>query len=240
MRYLCLDIETIPSPLWVPREQRTVLIPSLGGLTPVRIPIEIGPPEFPPIACHLPVVVCTRTIDSLSGAGESQAFVIPEPGGDVEAEALKYIADRGARCDRLVTFNGRGFDLPVLGLRAMVHGVDWSWWLAKRHRFPGKAEGWGPVPAHVDLLDQLGDYGAARAISLDAVAQALGLPGKTQSGASVAALWAEGRRQEIVDYCRHDVELTWAIYVRWARTVGIEHDAAIERTVNVQGEERAA
>ena len=65
---------------------------------------------------------------------------------------------------RLVSFNGRGFDLPVLKYRAMVHGVSVSWlygagdkWNSYQNRY---STDW-----HCDLLDVLSDYGTSARVS---------------------------------------------------------------------------
>ena len=66
----------------------------------------------------------------------------------------------------LVTFNGRAFDLPVIALRSLSHGVPLSWYYQERGvRYRYSEEG------HMDLCDWLADHGATRSGSLDAVAR---------------------------------------------------------------------
>src|SRR6266571_4794463 len=62
--------------------------------------------------------------------------------------------------------------LPVLALRSLRHGVAMSWYYQGRVRHRYTEEG------HLDLCDMLSDHGAARQVSLDAVARLIGLPGK--------------------------------------------------------------
>src|SRR5205814_3368936 len=73
----------------------------------------------------------------------------------------------------LVTYNGRAFDLPVIALRALCHGVPLSWYYREKGvRYRYSEEG------HMDLCDWLADHGATRSGSLDAIAKLIGLPGQ--------------------------------------------------------------
>ena len=132
---------------------------------------------------------------------------------------------------RLVSFNGRGFDLPVLKYRAMVNGVSAPWlygagdkWNSYTQRY---ATDW-----HCDLLDVLSDYGASARVSLHEVSAVLGLPGKFGiSGADVAGLVDEGRIEDVRHYCETDVLTTYLVYLRLMAhrgTIGIDgYNAAI-------------
>lgn len=100
---------------------------------------------------------------------------------------------------RLVTFNGRGFDLPVFVQRGLIHGVSpAAWWNGDyRQRFRD---------SHIDLMDVLRDYGSSPALSQQEVATMLGLPGKLGvAGADVHALWRAGRLEDVAAYCACDV-----------------------------------
>ena len=125
----------------------------------------------------------------------------------------------------LVSWNGSGFDLPVLNYRAMRHGVD-----AHRYWEMGDSDRdfrynnylsryhW----RHIDLMDVLSAYGASGRASLDLVAQLIGLPGKLGIGG--AAVWPSYQRGElgaIRDYCELDVVNTYLIYLRFQLTRGV-------------------
>jgi hypothetical protein len=119
----------------------------------------------------------------------------------------------------LVSWNGSGFDLPVLNYRALAHGVSaarywevgegdrdfrYNNYLARFH--------W----RHVDLMDVLSAYGASGRASLDHIAQLLRLPGKL--GMSGADVWPAYRRGEIAairNYCETDALNTYLIYLRF-------------------------
>ncbi len=115
---------------------------------------------------------------------------------------------------RLVSFNGRGFDLPVLKYRAMVHGVTAPWlydagdkWNSYQSRY---SSDW-----HCDLLEVLSDFGASARVSLDEVCAAMGFPGKFGvSGGDVAAMIDDGRVDDVRHYCETDVLNTYLVYLR--------------------------
>lgn len=109
----------------------------------------------------------------------------------------------------LVSFNGRGFDLPVLELQALRHGCSAPRYFDRnglRVRF-GR---------HFDLYDWLINSGASRLRGgLDLVAKLVGLPGKGEvSGADVQMLWERGRWETIHRYCRDDALQTYFVFLR--------------------------
>jgi hypothetical protein len=183
--------------------------------TSISEPWEDG---FPPLPLHVPEIACMLIADG--GELDLRVWdraVEPEPVG---------LARIGAVLDearRLVTFNGRGFDMPLLSLRAMVTGTDWSWWETRRHRFPG----YNKALWHYDILEQLGDYGAARGLLLDRVAKLLGLGKQGMHGADVAEALRDGRRADVAAYCANDCLITYVIYLRWYASHGGDPAAAI-------------
>jgi predicted PolB exonuclease-like 3'-5' exonuclease len=111
----------------------------------------------------------------------------------------------------IVTFNGRGFDLPVVASRAYVHGIPFGWYyktkFGARYRYS--------LTDTYDLMDFLADYGAAPKAGLDVWAQAAGWPGKgTTTGNDVQEMWELGAVQAICDYCMGDVCQTIAVLLR--------------------------
>jgi len=132
----------------------------------------------------------------------------------------------------LVSWNGSGFDLPVLHYRCLRHGVraarywehgnqDTSFrynnYLSRFH--------W----RHVDLMDVLCAYQARGRASLAAIASLLGLPGKLGfSGAQVWDAWQHGDRIGVRRYCETDVLNTYLIFLSFQRMRGLLADAAWE------------
>ena len=120
---------------------------------------------------------------------------------------------------QLVSWNGGGFDLPVLHYRALVHGVraarywdqgeddrDFKWnnYLSRYHA------------RHLDLMYLLAGYQPRATAPLDDIAQLAGFPGKIGvGGAQVWPAWQEGKIAEIRNYCECDVANTWLVYLRF-------------------------
>jgi DNA polymerase elongation subunit (family B) len=141
-----------------------------------------------------------------------------------ETELLTAFWDVAKHYDNIVTFNGRGFDVPFIYLRSALLNVPISKknWLG--YRFA--------VEPHCDLLEQLTFYsvggrdGAARRFNLDFYCKAFGIESpksKGVTGADVGTLMAEGKFREIAEYCLRDVRATTELYKIWKeRLAGIK------------------
>jgi hypothetical protein len=137
----------------------------------------------------------------------------------------------------LVSWNGSGFDLPVLLYRALLNNVQ-----APRFFETGDED-----PAfrynnylsryhwrHTDLMDVLSGYQHRGRVSLANMALLLGLPGKLGfDGSQVWDAWQAGDVLGIRRYCETDVLNTWLIWLRFAQLRGelspAEHGAEVER-----------
>lgn len=124
----------------------------------------------------------------------------------------------------LVSWNGSGFDLPVLHYRALVHGIvsskyweigefdshfKWNNYLNRYH------------VRHLDLMDVLAAYQAKANASLQDIAVMLGLPGKMgMAGDKVWDAYCQGELKSIRNYCETDVLNTYLIYLRFERIRG--------------------
>jgi predicted PolB exonuclease-like 3'-5' exonuclease len=119
----------------------------------------------------------------------------------------------------LVSWNGSGFDLPVLNYRAMRHGISAArfWELGdsdRDFRFNNYLSRYHW--RHVDVMDVLSFYGASGRASLEHVSQLIGLPGKLgMSGASVWPAYLRGDLAAIRNYCETDVLNTYLVYQRF-------------------------
>ena len=119
----------------------------------------------------------------------------------------------------LVSWNGGGFDLPVLHYRALRWGVP-----AARYWETGQEDTafrfnnylsryhW----RHIDLMDVLAGFQPRARTSLADTAALLGLPGKLGfSGAQVWEAWLDGEIARIREYCETDALNTYLIYLRF-------------------------
>jgi 3'-5' exonuclease len=141
-----------------------------------------------------------------------------------EAELLRNFWGTVPHYDQVVTFNGRGFDVPFIYLRSALLNVPISRkdWLGYRYQ----------VDPHCDLAEQLTFYGvsgrdgAARRFNLDFYCKAFGIESPKSHGVTgrdVNTLLAEGRFREIAEYCLRDVRATLLLYRVWKdRLAGIK------------------
>jgi 3'-5' exonuclease len=110
----------------------------------------------------------------------------------------------------LVTYNGRGFDLPVIAARCLRHGVPLRhYYRARDVRYRFSPDG------HLDLMDYIADFGAAKSSKLDVMARLCGMPGKVGvEGKNVGPMVHAGRLAEVRSYCLCDVVQTAAVFLR--------------------------
>lgn len=131
-----------------------------------------------------------------------------------EKEMLEQFWRVAAVCNEFVSFNGRGFDAPFLAIRSMVHGVKPTKDLLS-NRYVSMQRGC----THIDLMDQLTFYGAARfRKSLHLFCRALGIESPKAGGTTgddVATLYAEKKYVDIAHYNAGDLRATTALYKRW-------------------------
>ncbi len=124
------------------------------------------------------------------------------------------------RRPRLVTWNGRAFDFPVLVSRSMVHGVSCAPWYQTGDRWSSYRSRYSPE-WHCDLMDVLSDYGATQRLALDEAAKSLGLPGKMGvEGSQVGLLVKANQISSIRAYCETDTLNLFGIYMRWSFVSG--------------------
>ena len=139
-------------------------------------------------------------------------------------ELLATFWDVAKHYDEIVTFNGRGFDVPFLYLRSAVLNVPISKknWLG--YRFA--------TEPHCDLAEQFSFYnvsgreGAARKFNLDFYCKVFGIASPKAHGVTgmdVNTLMAEGKFRDIAEYCLRDVRATVELYRVWKeRLAGIK------------------
>jgi predicted PolB exonuclease-like 3'-5' exonuclease len=165
-----------------------------------------GRSDFLPLPYHRPVAACLLEAVEDGGVLRVSDVVSWTDRREEEAEFLARTWDRlsGAA---LVTFHGKGFDVPVLELRSLKHGVPMPGWFGARRG--------GAIAEHFDLKEILSSQGAAGAAPLDLYAKLVGLPGKEDvAGADVQALYAEGALDRIAAYCMTDVVQTFLLFLR--------------------------
>jgi predicted PolB exonuclease-like 3'-5' exonuclease len=161
---------------------------------------------------------------SLGASGESEGEIIQRFFDGIE----KYTP-------QLVSWNGGGFDLPVLHYRGLMHGVKasrywdmgeddrefkWNNYISRYHQ------------RHLDLMDLLAMYQGRANAPLDALAQLMGFPGKLgMDGSAVWGAFQDGRLEDIWRYCETDVVNTYLVFLRFQLMRGaltpVQHEQQI-------------
>jgi 3'-5' exonuclease len=190
---------------------------------------ETGGSDF--LKHHVHRVVAISVV--LRQADRLKVWSIGEPDTS-EAELIQRFFDGIERYSpTLVSWNGSGFDLPVLHYRAMLHGISaprywetgdhdanfkWNNYLSRFHQ------------RHTDLMDVLSGYQARAVVPLDEMATLLGFPGKMgMSGAHVWQNYLDGKIVDIRNYCETDVLNTHLVYLRFLLMQGKLSSADYQR-----------
>lgn len=173
--------------------------------------------EFLPVCFHRVVSISAVMADGF-GRFLRVSTLDGESERDKIAKFLTFIEDFNPR---LVSFNGRGFDLPMIMARAMCYDLsaaayfetndrdnNKSKWENYRSRYDGRF--------HLDLLDHISDFGAVRGLKLDHICASVGLPGKYDvHGDQVLQLYYAGEQAKIDEYCRSDVLNTYWLFLKY-------------------------
>jgi predicted PolB exonuclease-like 3'-5' exonuclease len=208
--YLVLDTESIPdgqliSHVKYPRENLTPEEAIHRAQAEAR---ELSPTnsDFLPVTFQIPVAVCVLRVGADFTPQALTCLDAPEY-RPVEIVRKFWLGSARYRA-RMVTFNGRSFDLPLLELAAFRWGCSTrEHFQASRNRYNG---------SHIDLQELMTNFGAYRpAGGLNLLAKLLGMPGKMDvDGDKVYEMHLAGKAQEINDYCMFDTLDTYFVFLR--------------------------
>lgn len=225
---LTFDLETIPDvdglrklrPQWAALDDRALAAQAMAERRE-----RVGT-DFLPLHLHRVLVIgCAFRDDSGFRVRSLGSADDPEPRliGDFFRLIERY-------APQLVSWNGGGFDLPVLQYRALIHGVA-----ARRYWDQGEDDRDSRYSnyvnryhlRHVDLMDVLSRYQARAAAPLDEVARLAGFAGKLgMDGSQVWQAYCDGQIERIRAYCEADVVNTYLLYCRFRRIRGQLDDDA--------------
>ena len=138
-------------------------------------------------------------------------------GGDLsslESDLTKgFFQHLKKKFSRLVSFNGKNFDLPVLKYSAMKHEVEAGWLYKSGDKWNNYNQKFS-LDWHCDLADAFSDFGASARLKMNELCCAFNLPGKMGvDGSQVMEMYDAGRLQEIRNYCETDVINTYLLYL---------------------------
>ena len=121
---------------------------------------------------------------------------------------------------RIVDYNGRTFDLPVMKYRAMKYCVSAPELFKAGDKWNNYQQKYS-LDWHCDLLDALSDFGSSCRCKMNEVCSILGIPGKIGvDGSKVTDMYDEGRLIEIDNYCETDVLNTYLVYLNYQLLIG--------------------
>ena len=220
---LVFDVETVLHE-WVnvapgenivaPSKQRPIVV----GMADVQISYSSGGPFY-----------CLKKVVSVSGSS-----------GEVTESFFNEVRERKPR---LVSFNGKGFDIPTLKIAALEHGLDISAYMETGRSKWDSYESHYDRQYHFDCMDVIA--GKGRYPKLDDIASRLGIPAKMGiDGSQVQEHHDRGNIDLIKDYCSFDVLTTFLLFLQLQRSFGglseaglIKSKAAVREYLEENAEE---
>lgn len=186
--------------------------------------------EFLPITFHKIISISALICDDfgqfvkvgnfgdLSKDSNKDSPYPPKNECEILSEFLRYLNKNNPK---LVSFNGRNFDLPAIMIRALKYNLNAESYFERDNEKHNKNK-WENYRArysenfHIDLLDAFSSFGAARGIKLDVVCKMAGIVGKFDtSGDDVYKLYYAGEFRKIDEYCQSDVLNTYWLYLKY-------------------------
>ena len=220
---LVIDIETIPDMAGWRR---------LHGGDPALTDVQLhaqwaaerqahGQSDFMPL--YLQRVLCISCVFRNAEGLRVHSFVDRDGQGEAKVVQAFFNAIE-KHSPQMVSWNGSGFDLPVLHYRGLMHGVvaDHYWDMGESDR----ESKWNNYISryhmrHLDLMDLLAKYTPRANAPLDAMAKLCGFPGKLgMDGGQVYAQYLAGQTEDVRRYCETDVMNTYLLYCRFQQMRG--------------------
>ncbi len=230
MNLLVFDIETIPD------TDSARKMHSLEGLTDAEVAESMfaqrrqqtGGSDF--LRHHLQKVVAISTV--LRTSDKLSVWSLGDVGSPEEDIIQRFFDGIDRYTPMLVSWNGSGFDLPVLHYRALLHGINasrywetggddqsfkWNNYISRFHE------------RHTDLMDVIAGYNPRANAPLTEIASMLGFPGKMgMDGSKVWDNYLEGNIEGIRNYCETDVLNTYLVFLRYELMRGLKSMTAYE------------
>ena len=202
---------------------------------------EKGQSDFMPL--HLQRILVISVVFRNADGLRIHSFV--DRDGQSEGKVIQtFFNTLEKHTPQLVSWNGGGFDLPVLHYRGLQHGVvadkywdmgeddrefKWNNYISRYHS------------RHLDLMDLLALYQPRANAPLDDLAKLMGFPGKLgMDGSVVWGAYRDGKIDEIRDYCETDVVNTYLVYLRFQKMRGVLSTQEYEEELRVVREALSA
>ena len=223
VKYFVFDVESVADPELVAKLKYPDLMPNeaVRAYRDELLEKSGGDSDFIPYPFQLPVSIAIAKIDVEFHLLD--LVTLDEP--KYRPHTMTDLFWRGWQAydkPTLVTFNGRGFDIPLLELAAFRYGVAVPSWFALKTKTYEQPRNRYNIESHFDLCDILTNFGATRmAGGLNLVANLIGKPGKMDTqGNMVQDLYEQGELERINNYCCCDVLDTYFVFLRVAVLTG--------------------
>lgn len=198
--------------------------------------------EFLP--CHLQRVCAVSVAYRNTVSNEFKVWTLGEEDSTEKEIIERFYAGIDKLTPTLVTWNGSGFDLPVMQQRGLINGVQaarywdtgeddqqfkWNNYISRYHA------------RHVDLMDVMASYNPRANAPLDQMAVLLGFPGKMgMDGSKVCDAFLEGSIKDIRDYCETDALNTYLVYLQWLFVKGSLSESELAKEYEIVKESLAS
>lgn len=234
IKYLVFDIESVPDAKLI----KMAKYPDLDideKTAVIKFQEEIlnnsgGTTFFIPVTFQYPISICMAKVRGDFSLVDIVSLDEPRFRTGEMTRLFWLGVEKTYNNSSLVSFNGRGFDIPLLELMAYRYGIT-----ARRHFKDKFASRYRFGTKHIDLQDWLSNYNAVRmAGGLNLLSKVIGKPGKmTTSGDDVYEMFLEGKIEEINNYCIHDVLDTYFVFLRTRVMLGELSVAKEEKVVKI-------
>ncbi|CUU79969.1 polysaccharide biosynthesis protein [Campylobacter hyointestinalis] len=173
--------------------------------------------EFLPVCFHKVVAISAVMADKFGRF----LRVSTMQGQDEEEKITKFIQFINKFNPRLVSFNGRGFDIPMLMIRAMRYNISSPSYFDVNDKENGKDK-WTNYRSrydgifHLDLLDHISEFRSVSGLKLDHLCSSLNLPGKYDvHGDQVFEMFYDAKIDKINEYCESDTLNTYWLFLKY-------------------------
>lgn len=219
---LCFDIETIPDIAGIRALHElpdTLADAEVAEFAFQKRRAQIGSDFLPLHLQRVVVISCALRMDQ-----GFKVWSLAEPQA-TEGQIIQRFYDGVEKyTPQIISWNGGGFDLPVLHYRGLIHGItaERYWEMGEGDRdfkFNNYISRYHT--RHLDLMDLLALYQPRANAPLDELAKLCGFPGKLgMDGSAVWDAYCQGRIDEIRDYCETDVVNTYLMFLRFQKMRG--------------------
>lgn len=207
--YICIfDCESVPDAALIRRLEGFKGKDLEVSKKMIEMQKEENGSDFLPLPFHQIVSICAVLCDEFG-----QFIKIDKIPGDDEKSMIENFFNIIEKFQpRLVSFNGKNFDMPVLVLRALKHNIKACAYLNSDDKWNNYKTRYSEVK-HCDLLESLGPWRGSR---LDTICAMAGLPGKYDiNGSQVMELFYKKKFEQIHEYCESDTLNTYMLFLKY-------------------------